>query len=482
MEWCRALAAGLRTLSAKRLKALGSALACVAAGLVTPLAAAHANELASEPAPNVRLHAPLDKTLALRASGDVGKVIVSQPEVIEVGSAGQDALYVIGRQPGAANILVYDRQGRLSQTVDVEVGPDAEGLQESLTQALPDERITVTPVAGGVMLDGEVSSPGVAAIAEDLAGRAAPDAVLSRLTVRGAQVRLRVRILEISRRGLRDLGGELQLDRPGQASLALGSGPLGAEPPMGVATLRLTPGDYQLNARLRALETRGQLEIMAEPTLVARSGEPASFHAGGEIPYPTPDANGGLTLEFKPYGAALRFTPTIQPNGLVRLELDAQLSSVDPAVSLRVANVNVPALLVRRAATTADLGDGESYLIAGLFEDYGRRATRGPPWLGEIPVVGSLLRALQVADDRRELAIVVTPEVVDSVRAPTQRIATATETPPSPASAAPPSAAPPRREAPFRALASTARRLIAPPVAAARRLAAHVLSVASRLA
>jgi len=185
MEWCRALAAGLRTLSAKRLKALGSALACVAAGLVTPLAAAHANELASEPAPNVRLHAPLDKTLALRASGDVGKVIVSQPEVIEVGSAGQDALYVIGRQPGAANILVYDRQGRLSQTVDVEVGPDAEGLQESLTQALPDERITVTPVAGGVMLDGEVSSPGVAAIAEDLAGRAAPDAVLSRLTVPG---------------------------------------------------------------------------------------------------------------------------------------------------------------------------------------------------------------------------------------------------------------------------------------------------------
>lgn len=481
MRWRRLIDGDPRVSPARRLGTWGAGLLCALTSLGAALA--EANELQSEPVPNVRLHAPLDQTLALQARGDVAKVVVSQPEIIEVGSAGEDALYVIGRQPGAANILVYDRLGQLTQTVDVQVGHDAAGLQDALAQALPDERIRVTPIAGGVLLDGEVSSPGAAAIAQQLAQRAAPDAVLSRLVVRGDQVSLRVRIVEVNRRRLRDLGAEFVLSDGDHTALALGSGPLGAEPPAGVATLRLTPGDYQLDARLQALAARGRIEILAEPTLVARSGEPASFRAGGELPYAVPNGNGGLGLEFKPYGASVVFTPAVQSNGLVRLKLDAELSSLDPAVGLRVADVTVPALLVRRASTTIELNDGDSYVIAGLFEDYERRATRGPPWLNRLPLVGQLLSALQVADDERELAIIVTPSIVATAEAPPARAAA-----PFDQAAAQPDAKaasagkPPARASPVRTLVVAIRRAVSPPATAIRRLAMRVVTMASRRA
>ncbi|MEW5686347.1 MAG: pilus assembly protein N-terminal domain-containing protein [Pseudomonadota bacterium] len=451
------------------------------AATLTPAGAARAEdvaadtvitELSSEAVPVTRLRTALDQSVALRATPDVGKVVVSQPELIQVRSAGPDALYVIGKNPGAANLLVYDKAGQLTQTVDVEVGYDAQGLRDTLADALPEETITVTALSSGLVLDGEVSSPEAAAIAEGLAQRVAPDAVFSRLVARGGQVRLRVRIVEVNQRGLVDLGAQVSAINAGNLSLTLGGGLIGAEAPEAVANLRLTPGDYTLNATLRALETRGRLDLVAEPTLLARSGEKAQFHAGGELPYPVPSGVGEIALEFRRYGTAVAMTPTVQSNGMIRLQLEAELSSIDDAISVQIDGFAIPALLTRKATTAVEVRDGQTLLIAGLFEDSSRRVSRAPPWLDKLPLIGPLTRSVQAADQRRELAILVTPEIVrPQTDAPAPQAA-APEPPPVEAASRPTA----------RDLIRRVVRFVRPPLAYAQRMAAKLIAGATRRA
>lgn len=440
------------------------ALAASTAAWATP------DELKPEGSAPTTLQAPLDQVVALRASGDIGKVVVSQPETIQVGTSGPNSLFVIGRERGVTNLLVYDRAGRFSQSIDVQVGYDAQGLRESLAAALPDEPIEVTPLASGLLLDGEVSSAGAADMALRLAQKAAPDAVISRLQVRGNQVSLEVRILEVSSRRLKDIGSELSLTDGRHVDLRAGSSLIGGDAPEGVATLHLTPGRYRLDARLEALETRGDLQIMARPTLTAQSGASARFRAGGEFPYPVPTGDGASSLEFKTYGTALAFQPQILPNGLIRLALDAELSQLDPGAGLRVDGFLVPGLLVRRATTTVDLRDGEDYLIAGLFHEGRQDAARGVPILSDLPLLGNLIRAAQGVDERRELAIVVTPRIVrPEARPQTDAPAIAEARTPATVSAprGPPDAAFPQR----------LKRALAPPVRWAKRVVAHAIAV-----
>lgn len=481
MKLSRAKTARMGARGLKRF--LIGAMALVAA--LTPATASFASstdgELGSEAVPAARIRTALDKSVALQASADVGRIVVSQPELIQVGSAGQGALYVIGKNPGAANILVYGRDGQLAQTVDVDVGYDVQGLQDSLADALPGEPITVTGLSTGVILDGEVSSPEAAQIAESLAQRTAPDAVFSRLVIQGGQVTLRVRIMEVSKRGLKDLGAQVTALNAGNLALTLGGGLIGAEPPEGSASVRLTPGDYTLTATLQALETRGRMELLAEPTLLARSGEKALFHAGGEIPYPVPAGLGQVALEYRRYGAAVTVVPTVQGNGLIRLKLDAELSSIDAANSLDVGGFAVPALLTRKATTSAEMRDGQTLLIAGLFEDSSRRVSRAPPWIDRLPVIGPLTRSLQGADQQRELAILVTSEIV---RPSSPTSASPAAAPPVSASVAP--AAPARLDAPGR---PTARdlirrvvRAVRPPLAYAQRMTVKLFAGVTRRA
>jgi len=356
----------------------------------------------------------------------------------------------------------------------VDVGYDVQGLSDTLADALPDERITVTGLSGSVILDGEVSSPEAARIAESLAQRTAPDAVLSRLVVHGSQVALRVRIMEVSRRGLKDLGAQISAANASNLALALGGGLIGAEPPEGAASLRLTPGDYSITATLRTLETRGQMEILAEPTVMAHSGEKALFHAGGEIPYPTPAGLGQIALEYRRYGAAVTMVPTVQGNGLIRLELDAELSSLDAANSLDVGGFAVPALLVRKATTSAEMRDGQTLLIAGLFENSSRQASRSVPWIDRIPVLGPLTRSIQGAHQQRELVILVTSEIV--------RPSPGTPTPPASTAAAPAKIDEPPGRPTARDLIRRVARMVRPPLTFAQRMASKMFSGVTRRA
>jgi len=438
----------------------------VCAVLATPAAASDLVLVEQSPASRT-VHTPLDKTVSLHAEGPVGRVVVSQPEIVEVGLAGPRELYVIGRELGSANLLVYDRQGRLSQTLDIQVGYDAEGLRETLAAALPEEKVTVTGLATALMVEGEVSSPAAAAAVDALAERAAPESVISRLHVKSGVVRVDVRIVEASSRRLRELGAGLSADSP-EFGIAVRDLPIGVSPPHMTARLDTRIGGYRLDAALRGLEETGDARVVAQPTLVTVSGERATFRAGGELPYPVPQDQGKVTVEFRPYGAGLTIQPTIQANGLIRIEVDAELSQIDPQNKVTFEGVQVPALLTRRATTTAELRDGQTFIIAGLFEQGRERQARQSPGLAAAPLIGPLLRSLRAKDTRRELAIIVTPHIGAEAPPTLEAVKASVDgPPPQPAVDATPrtpkSVAAPRGP-PVRALVRDLRQALTPPV------------------
>jgi pilus assembly protein CpaC len=444
------------------------ACACVMAA-ASP---ATAQELSTEPSPAATVETSLDMAIGLQASGPVGKVVVSQPETAQVAAAGDDELYLIGGQPGTTNLLVYDRAGRLSQRVEVTVGYDAQALRDLLADALPGEPITVKGLSSSLLLEGEVSSPSVAAIAETLAERIAPDAVISRLHARSSQVLLDVRIVEVSSRRLKDISTAILITNGPELSVAIGQvTPSGANPPFGVARVQAHAGRLRLDATLRALEDKGELHVVAQPSLVALSGETASFRAGGEFPFPVPADAGKITIEFRPYGAAMTFKPVVQENGLIRIALEAELSDIDPSVALNVEGVTVPGLKMRRAATTTELRDGQAFMIAGLFEESSERNTREPPFLAKVPLIGPMLapvfRALLKKEAHRELAIVVTPRISGQAASPLgeRSLLAQAESEPQPADLTrmPKSVSAPRGP-PLRALVAEVRDALRPPV------------------
>lgn len=405
----RATHACTRWLTRTPLRTVGAVAAgLLALGSAVPSAA---EELAPEAAPAITIAAPLDKSAALHVEGQVAKVVVSQPETVEVSAVGGKDLYVIGRQPGRTNLLVYDDAGRLTQTVDVRVGADAQALRETLASALPDEELEVTELSTGLMVSGEVSGPAAARVAEALAEQAAPGEVVSRVHARAAQVRLDVRIVEASERRLQELSADLAA-ASADVGVAVGSGPVGLTPPHGTVKLDKHRGRWSLKGLFRALEDRGSLRLVAKPTLVALSGEQASFRAGGELPYPIPQDNGRVSIEFRPYGASLKAAPLVLEGGAIRLAVDAELSAVDPAKGMRLAGVNLPGLAVRRASTVVDLRDGQSFVVAGMLDEQERANGRGAPLLDRLPLVRAVARAIQSRTERRELAFVVTPHIV----------------------------------------------------------------------
>lgn len=465
MKLHRTIACAMRGLRRGLPHALVGAMAFALAAGGSP---AQAQDLAGEAVAVATVQAPLDKAIGLSAIGSVGKVVVSQPETAQVGSA-PDGLYLIGSQPGTTNVLVYDRQGRLSQNLEVQVGYDAETLRETLADALPGEPIVVKQLPSSLLLEGEVSRPSVQAIAERLAEQVAPDAVISRLHARSSQVLLDVRIMEISDGSLNEISTAVRLTNGPEVTAGVGGTTAGVDQPFGVAQASIHSGRLRLDAAVRALEERGDLRVVAEPSLVARSGESATFQAGGEFPFPVPSDTAKVTIEFRPYGAAMTFRPTVQENGTVRIALDAELSDIDPSVSLRLNGLTVPGLKVRRATTVADLRDGEAFLIAGLFEDSGERYGRRLPFLSRVPVLGPalapVLQSTHKRDAHRELAILVTPHVDARASSPRGDQGLLAEAAPGPASDAhrtPRSVSAPRGP-PLRRMVAEVREALRPP-------------------
>ncbi len=173
-----------------------------------------------------------------------------------------------------------------------------------------------------------------------------------------------------------------------------------------------------VSATLNALETKGLVKTLAKPDLIAKSGEEASFLAGGEFPYPVPNGPQEISIQFKPFGVKLNVTPTVEDNGTIQLKVAPEVSALDVHNELNIGGFTMPSLTTRRASTTVELRDGQSFAIAGLFQQDYSNAMNQIPWASDVPVLGALFRSTNWKRDQSELLIIVTPHLI----APAERL------------------------------------------------------------
>ena len=383
------------------------------------LGAAAAPARAQEPeaaAPTITV--AKDKSAAFRLDYPVGQIVVAQPDTLELVATTDRSFYVRGKALGVTNLLVYDRQKHLTQVIDVRVGYDVDSIQTDINAALPGEQITAVNFAGGVLLNGHASTSGAAARAMAIAERYAPKAVQSAIEVAAAQqVRVEVRMIEASRQALKDVGFDFNV-RADNFRLGSGVGLLSGQAPQTAIHVGAGFGGVTLDAGIRALEQRGVLRTLAQPNLIAMSGEEASFLAGGEFPYPIPQQNGLVAIEFKPFGVKLNITPVVEANGQIQLKVAPEVSQLDNRQKLRISGFDLPALSVRRAVTNVELKDGESFAIAGLFSQEYSNDISQVPGASNLPVLGALFRSASWKRQETELVIIVTPRLTTPTNDP----------------------------------------------------------------
>lgn len=361
------------------------------------------------------------KSQVLELPAPYTDLMVADPKIADVLPLTSRSIYVVGKAPGSTALTVYGAGKRLIAAANVVVSADIEGLKSRLAETLPKETgISVRPANQSLVLSGVVSSPAALKQALALAETYAPTKVVNMLGVEGSQqVMLSVRFVEMQRNVAKNLRANVNgigsnSEDPvvsvftGDTNLA----GLGAESFGMVSALF----NNNLELMLDAMEDKGLLKTLAEPTLIAMSGDTASFLAGGEYPIPVAQTNGNggptITVEFKQFGVSLAFTPTILKDGLINMIVNPEVSSIDPSVSIDLGLVQVPGLKVRRANTTVELRDGESFTVAGLMKEEYESQVRQFPFIGDIPVLGALFRSSGYRRDETELVIVVTPHIV----------------------------------------------------------------------
>ncbi len=382
----------------------------------------------------------------VRPSGAVAEVFVADENIADVHASSPSQIYIFGKAAGSTTVYATDRNGRVVYSANVRVGQNLGSVSQMLQVAMPEADITATPMNGMVLLTGTVAQPSDAAEAERLvkAFVGANVEVVSRLrTATPQQVYLQVRIAEVSRTLARDIGVNLtSADSTGgfQFGVAQGRGAVTQYNPGGPMGVGVTAGGtgtsvvtslgtgstiatagrllgVDLLGSLDLGETTGQVVTLAEPTLVALSGETATFLAGGEFPVPIPQSLGTVTIEYKQYGVGLAFSPTVLENGRISIRVRPEVSELSATGSVRFNGFEIPSLTTRRAETTVELGSGQSFVIGGLMRNSNSNSINRTPGLGNIPILGALFRSTRYRREETELMIVVTPYLVQPISA-----------------------------------------------------------------
>ncbi|MGV3730411.1 MAG: type II and III secretion system protein family protein [Sphingopyxis sp.] len=368
-------------------------------------------------------------------------VFVADDKVADVQVRSSRQLYVFAKAPGETSIYATDASGRVVFSTVARVGNNIETIDQMLSLAMPEASIAANTMNGFVLLTGTVQSPDDAAEAERLVQAFVGDEtkVLSRLrTATPLQVNLQVRIAEVNRTLVKEISGNLltrDTDGP------LGNGFLGGvfggrsagsittdangntiyniTTPSGTRSLAGAGRLFGLDliASLDVGERSGLVATLAQPNLTAISGETADFLAGGEFPVPIPGNFAGTTIEYRKYGVSLAYTPTVLSNGRISLRVRPEVSELSTEGAIELDNFQVPALTIRRAETTVELGSGESFMIAGLLNNRSIGAIDKMPGLGDVPLLGTLFKSDSFRRGETELVIVVTPYLVQPVSA-----------------------------------------------------------------
>jgi pilus assembly protein CpaC len=414
---------------------VGTALAALAISLGTVAAATPAVAQSRSARPSETLTLSQNTGTLVRLSGPMSDLFVANDSIADVQVRSSTQLYIFGKSAGETTVYATDKSGRVVYAANVRVGTNAGSVGEMLRMAMPEASIQATPMNNLVLLTGVASSPDDAAEAARLVQAYVGDGTQVVSRIRSAtplQVNLRVRIAEINRTLLKEVGLNLLSlgDTTGGFQFGISSGgannPItitpgedGAPDKIGIAqsvgTVLAGSGNLfgvDLLGALKLAETDGLVSILAEPNLTALSGETSSFLAGGEFPVPISQALGAVTIEYKQYGVGLAFTPIVLADGRISLRVRPEVSELSNEGSIRLNGFEVPALVTRRAETTVELGSGQSMMIAGLLRNSNTNSIEKAPFLGDLPILGNLFRSTRYRRAETELVIIVTPYLV----------------------------------------------------------------------
>ncbi|PYF11183.1 pilus assembly protein CpaC [Rhodobacter viridis] len=397
------------------------------------------------------LAVPMNRAVVVESDKPFSELSIANPGIADVTTLSDKTIYVLGKVPGRTTMTVLGADGALLSNVEVQVTPDIAEFKERLKQILPGENIEVRTANDGIVLSGTVSSSSKLDRALDLAKRYAGDRVSNLMNVGGTQqVMLKVRFAEMQRSVSKNLASSLAMKGTvgggnAQTGVSTGTGNFTANgalanafPSSGDGTfpissstqgalgLGFTVGNMEFGVLLEALESKGMVRTLAEPNLTALSGQQAKFLAGGEYPIPVVSDN-GVSIEYKPFGVEMTFVPRVVEGDLINLEIAAAVSAIDTSVTMTNNGTTVNAFKRRETSTTVEMRDGESFAIAGLLQDDFNDLNSQIPWLGDVPVLGSLFRSTAFERKQSELVIIITPHLVtpthgEALALPTDRV------------------------------------------------------------
>ena len=381
-----------------------------------------------------RLHLIVGRSLFLNFPERLRRIYVSNPVVLDSIASSPFEVVITAKSAGTSSLVLWSSGGQATMyTVLADV--DVAGLRESLANALPGDHVQVEAQQGRVHLTGVVGSDAAADEAARLAGVYSKDVINSLVVDPGhlPQVQLQVRIAEIDRSKLTAFGINLfglNGGNIGQGSTEQFS-PFTFQP-NGSATQAITSDFLNLfyfnvkngiGATIKDLQTKGILQILAEPNLTTLHGKTARFLAGGEFPYPIVQPGGAgsvptVTVQFRPYGVKLEFTPFVNSDGTIRLRVAPEVSALDYTNEVVIAGYSLPALSTRKAETEVELKDGQSFGISGILDNRITDTLSKMPGIGDIPVLGVLFRSKNLNHSTMELVVIVTPKIIDSLSGP----------------------------------------------------------------
>ncbi|MGX1321593.1 pilus assembly protein CpaC [Bradyrhizobium sp. USDA 377] len=428
-----------------------------------------------------RVRVTVNKSRTFRVDTAFASIVAGSPDIVDVKSLTDHLIYVQGKKTGTTNVILFDSSMKQIGILDVEVTVDIGNLQQNIQSGTGTRGIRVSASQGQVVLSGMAADAVAAERALTIAKGIVPEGgiVVNAMSVAAPQqVMLEVRFLEVNRQAGRDLGVNLyaanangtNVANTGRGSLntaagrdpiggintangplGTGGGPVGA-PPTGSLPLLATAGTLigsaggispapfgslltsilrtsnggSVDLLITALETKGLARRLAEPNLTTLSGDAARFLAGGEFPVPIPsNTTSGfptVTIEYKKFGVELAFVPTVLSRGVINLRVEPSVSELDFANAISIQGTTVPSLTRRDARTTVELRDGQSFAIAGLLQTRNRQDVSQLPWIGSVPVIGTLFSSKSYQQEETDLVIIVTPRLV-APAAPGQQLA-----------------------------------------------------------
>jgi pilus assembly protein CpaC len=377
-----------------------------------------------------RLHVVVGQSLSLQSATGLKRIFVGNPSILETYTSGPNEVIVTAKGAGISSLVLWDADGIETQYV-VSADVDPEGLEKMLGTQFPQQHIAVEAVSDHLTLVGSVATPEISDAAAKLAGQYAKNVVntLRIAPVHPKQVQLKLRIAELDRTRLEAFAVNF--------TKANGSNIFSTSTQQFATTVTSTPGTVantvaitdplnlfffygaqNIGVTVKDLESKNILQILAEPNLTTISGQPARFLSGGEFPFPIvqPGGTGSspvVTIQFKPYGVKVDFTPVVNEDGTIQLKISPEVSSLDYNNAISISGFTVPAIATRRTETQVELKDGQSFAISGLLDRQVSDQLSQIPGIANVPILGQLFRSKNLNHSVSELVIVVTASVVD---------------------------------------------------------------------